>query len=87
MSAEAILEESAALITNARQTGTSIHYKSPLGKWSGWDFQGLINSFQASLAEISNFLTYCFHESYKYNTIAGYKSAISAYHEPIIGLQ
>ena len=30
-----------------------------------------------------NFLTYCFHESYNYNTIAGYRSAISAYHEPI----
>ena len=32
------------------------------------------------------FLIECFQEGFKYNTIAGFKSAISAYHDPIQGI-
>ena len=32
------------------------------------------------------FLTECFQEGFKCNTIAGFRSAISAYHDPIQGI-
>ena len=32
------------------------------------------------------FLMECFQEGFKYNTIAGFRSAISAYHNPIQGI-
>ena len=32
------------------------------------------------------FLTDCFHEGFQFNTIVGFRSAISAYHEPIGGI-
>ena len=31
-------------------------------------------------------LTECFQESFQYNTISGFRSAISAYHDPIQGI-
>ena len=32
------------------------------------------------------FLTECFQEGFKYNAIAGFRSAISAYHDPTQGI-
>ena len=39
-----------------------------------------------SFEECIDFLTDCFHEDYEYNTIAGFISAFSAYHNPIQGV-
>jgi len=33
-----------------------------------------------------NFLADCYNEGLEYSTIAGYRSAISAYHDPIEGM-
>ena len=35
---------------------------------------------------VVQFLTECFQEGFKYNTVAGFRSAISAYHNPIQGI-
>ena len=35
---------------------------------------------------ILNFLSGCFQEGYEYNTITGFRPAVSAYHEPIDGV-
>ena len=80
--AEGISEESAALITNAKWTGTYTHYELAWRKWSSWCSQRLINSFKASLPEILTFLTHFLHEGYEYNITAGYRTPVSAYHEP-----
>ena len=83
LSAEGILEESVALITNAKQTGTNTHYESAWCKCCSWCSQRPINSFKASLAEIYIFFTHCFHEGYECNVTPGYRLAVSAYREPI----
>ena len=38
------------------------------------------------MRDVVQFLIECFQEGFKYNTIAGFKSAISAYHDPIQGI-
>ena len=38
------------------------------------------------MRDAAQFLTECFQEGFKYNTIAGFRSAISAYHNPIQGI-
>jgi len=43
-------------------------------------------TFAASLNSILNFLSEAFEEGRLFNTIAGYRSAISAYHPPIDGV-
>ena len=42
-----------------------------------------IDPFGCSLASVFQFLTEQYHEGWEYNTIAGYRSAISAFHNPI----
>ena len=37
------------------------------------------------MTSVLDFLTCCFHKGYEYNTIAGYRSAISVYHDTIEG--
>ena len=38
------------------------------------------------MKDVVQFLTECFQEGFKYNTIAGFGSAISVYHDPIQGI-
>ena len=38
------------------------------------------------MRDVVQFLTECFQEGFKYNIIAGFRSAISAYHDPIQGI-
>ena len=38
------------------------------------------------MRDVVQFLTECFQEGFKYITIAGFRSAISAYHDPIQGI-
>ena len=75
-------EEAANLITAARRQGTIKHYQS------AWYSGKQIDPFLCSIDNIINFLTCTFNENKEYiNTIAGYMSAISAYHDPITVFQ
>ena len=38
------------------------------------------------MRDVVQFLTECFQKGFKYNTIAGFGSANSAYHDPIQGI-
>ena len=39
------------------------------------------------MTHILDFLTESFHEGFQFNTIAGFRSGISAYHDPIGGIR
>ena len=83
LSSEGISKESATLITNARQSGTIAHYESSWRKWHSWCVRRQIDPIKCYLTHILDFLTECFHEGFQYNTIAGFRSAISAYDDSI----
>ena len=53
---------------------------------STWCSRRKIHPFRCSLADILEFFSVSFEEGPEYNTISGYRSALSAYHEPIEGL-
>ena len=86
LQAEGISEKASNLILSSRRDGTTSHYESSWRKWSGWCSQRKIHPFRCPLADILEFLSVSFEEGLEYNTIAGYRSALSAYHEPIDGL-
>jgi len=54
------------------------HYKSSWGKWSSWCSERNVDPFRCTL----NY-TYLFEQRYSYNSIAGYRSAISSFHDLI----
>ena len=83
--AEEISRESAELVLHARRKGTRSHYESAWRKFSSWCFKQKTDPFGCSLALILQFLTDQFKQGREYNTIAGYRSAISAFHLPIAG--
>ena len=74
--AKRVLEDSTALITNLRRSGTNAHYETASRKWHN----------QHSLNEILKLLTECFIMIYGHSIIAGFRSAISTYHNPISGI-
>ena len=81
--AEGISEKAALLITDARKGGTKNHYESAWRKWGSWCHGRNLDPFRGDVNPVLEFLTEIFHDGLKYNTIAGYRSAISAYHDPI----
>ena len=86
IASEGISKESATIIANARRAGTITHYESSLRKWHSWCVRRQIDPIKCPLTHILDFLTECFHEGFQFNTIAGFRSAIS-YHEPMKALQ
>ena len=59
-------------------SGTEKQYRAVWKKWSGWCNQRNINSFQASVEEVTNFLAECFEEGKSYSTLNTYISALSS---------
>ena len=86
LSAEGLSEKSAIFIANARRPRTVSHYESAQRKWDNWYGRKKIGPIRCSMRDVAQFLTECFQEGFKYNTIAGFRSAISAYHNPIQGI-
>ena len=77
-------EDCAALITNARRSGTDAHYESVWHKCHGWCSQ--VYPIKCYVNKILQFLTECFNTGYKHSTISGFRSANSAYIDPINGI-
>ena len=84
--AEGISKESALLITSARRSGTLSHYESAWRQWDSWCVGRQVDPIRCPLKDVLQFLTECFQKGYKYNTIAGFRSAISAFHDPVDGV-
>ena len=80
---EGLSEESAILIENSRRLGTVPHYELTWHKCDSWCGRRKIDPIRCPMRDEVQFLTECFQESFKYNTIAGFRSAISAYHDSI----
>ena len=57
--------------------GTEKQYKGVWDKWSGWCHKRQIDSLQASVVQVVEFLTDCYHEGKGYSTINTYRSALS----------
>ena len=57
--------------------GTEKQYKGVWDKWSGWCRKRQIDLPQASVIQVVEFLTDCFHEGKGYSTINTYRSALS----------
>ena len=72
------------LITAARRRGTYAHYETYWRKWTSWcATKQIVDPFGCSVNFILDFLAHAFREGFQYSTIAGYRSAISANHDPI----
>ena len=82
---EGISRESAELILSSRRSGTSSHYESAWRKFCSWCSEQQIDLFRCSLTSVLQFLMDQLKEGREFNTIAGYRSAISAFHQPIDG--
>ena len=81
--AEGLSEKAVTLISNARRQGTISHYESSWRKWNCWCRQRGFDPIRCDLNPILEFLAELFTNGLAYNTICGYRSAISAYHDPI----
>ena len=79
-------EKAIRLITAARRDGTISHYQSAWNKWSNWCSRKQNDPVRGSINQVIEFLSDAFDEGLEFSTIAGYRSAISAYHDPIDGV-
>jgi len=86
LSSDGLSEKAISLITGARRKSSISHYNSAWGKFSSWCIGKQADPFRCSLILILEFLTDSFDRGLQYNTLAGYRSAISAFHEPIDGV-
>ena len=57
--------------------GNDKQYKGVWDKWSGWCHKRQIDLLQASVVQVVEFLTECYHEGKGYSTINTYRSALS----------
>ena len=83
---EGISKQASSLIAASRRKGTISHYESAWRKWSSWCSREQVDPFSAPLGKILDFLASLFQEGLQYSTTAGYRSALSAYHDPIDGI-
>ena len=83
--AEGISKDSAELILHSRNKGKLSHYESSWRQFCSWCDRHKVNPFRYPLTLILQFLTEELQEGKEYNTIAGYRSTISAFHYPLDG--
>ena len=79
-----ISEESSSLIIHSRREGTSQTYESAWKSWSLWCSERGVDPFACPINSILDYLTYLFHIGTPSRTIGGHRSAISAYHHPVV---
>lgn len=79
--------EALRLLDNARRDGTKVAYNSAWGKWCRWCDTNEVNPFQASVANVTNFLANCFQDGIEYATLNVYRSSLSAYHPEVEGFK
>ena len=76
-------EDAAQILLESRRKGTRKVYHHPWQEWSSWCDERQEDPVQAPVELVANFLTENFNTGLEYSTLNVYRSAISAYHEPI----
>jgi hypothetical protein len=84
-SASGLSDRATEVCMQARRPGTQVAYNGPWEKWSSWCSRGQIDSVQATVANVADFLTEMFDTGLEYSTMNSYRSAVSAYHPEIEG--
>ena len=85
--AEGLSGHAASLVVGSWREGTQGAHNSAWNKWCRWCGGHQIDPFQATVANIINFLSELQEQGYEYNTLNVHRSAISAYHPPIGGVK
>ena len=60
--------------------GTRTAYDAAWNRWASWCNQREIDPVQATVADVTEFLTNLYEDGLQYSTINGYRSAISSIH-------
>ena len=84
--AEGISKNATDLITDAKRQGSISHYESAWRKWDSWCSRKQVDPISGPLSAVLDFLAELFQGGLEWSTIAGYRSSISAYHDPIDGV-
>ena len=79
-----VSESASGLIINSRRGGTATTYESAWKKWSLWCTQRHLDPITCPVNHILEYLSHLFALGTPYRTIGGHRSAISAYHNPIV---
>ena len=83
--AEGLSKRSSDLITNSRRMSSVKHYESAWKKWGSWCAKREISPTRCNISFVLDFLAELFETGLQYSTIGNYRSAISAFHDPING--
>ena len=67
------------------RSGTQAAYNSSEEKWAGWCSELQADPFRATVASFIDFLSDMHKAGFTYDTISGYHSAVSAWHNSIDG--
>ena len=87
MQTKGLSGKSTELLLQSWRDGTKSAYRGPWNKWVDWCQQRQVLPFQASVANIANFLSECFDRGLEYSTLNGYRSALSAFHPEVDGFK
>ena len=79
-----VSEGASNLIINSRRDGTSQSYESAWKRWSMWCSGRGVDPFTCPVNDILEYLTYLFDLGTPSRTIGTHRSAISAYHQPVV---
>ena len=79
-------EKAAGIVENCRRDSSTRTYSTPWNRWVLWCRAREENPFECDPIVVVNFLSELFHEGFMYRTLGVYRSAISAYHDPIEGI-
>ena len=83
-----VSEDTANLLrSHSWRKGTAGAYNSAWKQWSSWCGQRKVDPFCSTVASIADYLTELFKKGRSYHTVNIHRSAISAFHRPIDGVQ
>ena len=79
-----VSEGASSLILNSRREGTSKSYESAWKRWSLWCSRRDVDPFTCPVNNILDYITHLFDSGTPARTISNHRSAISAYHKPVV---
>ena len=82
---EGISDEAATHISHCRRKGSLSNYESAWRKWSSCCGERQVDPIRCSINFALDFLANLYNKGYEYRTINSHRSAISAYHMPVVG--
>ena len=85
LASKGISDKAAKLISDSRRGSSISSYESASRQLAGWCGKREVDPFQCPLKFVLDYLSDLFEKGLAYRTINVYRSAISAYHEPLHG--